>query len=135
MNKPKQPKFPNKTYSSRKFLNKNTGLAAIETSISIDRIDGGIDASVDISDCNRKISLDFYVFNTEEKYVKKRIDKLNLIVEEITKFRDTYLEFLKEAKERRVTYNKYRKQYDAWKKANPEKMSKNEAILEALQND
>ncbi len=135
MNKPKQPKFPDKTYNSRKFLNKHLGLAAIESYISIDRIDGGVEASIDISDCNRKISLDFYLFNTEDKYVKKRLDKLNLIVEEVTKFRDTYLEFLKESKERRAIYNKYRKQYDAWKKAYPEKMSKNEAILEALQHD
>jgi hypothetical protein len=135
MNKPKQPKFKKKTYSSRKFLNKDLGLAAIESYISIDTMDGGMEASLDISDCNRKVTLDFYFFGTEEKNIKRRLDKLNLIVEEVTKFRNTYLEFLKESKERGVTYKKYRKQYDAWKKANPGKLSKNEAILEALQHD
>ena len=45
-----------KTYHVRKFLNKNKGTAAIEIDSGVTHY--SLDGSVEITDCNRKISLD-----------------------------------------------------------------------------
>lgn len=70
-------------YNSRKFLNKKSGLAAIECSVEKWGFGSGIDTSVQISDCNRSVNLDFSVFSLSELPVMYQ--KLTLLQEEIGK--------------------------------------------------
>ena len=73
-----------KKYHSRKFLNKSSGMAAIEVSCSVSSY--SIDCGIAISDCNRKIELDFYSW--DKKTTKEKLNKLDLIIEELTLVRD-----------------------------------------------
>lgn len=94
-------------HHSRKFLNKSTGLAAIETNIGTTPWCGGVDGSVTITDCSRQINIDFSVYDVKDVDVK--IAKLNLLVEEISAFRDVYLEHYDEIKEDLINRQKERK--------------------------
>ena len=76
-----------KKYHSRKFLNKASGMAAIE--VSANYTQWNFDCNVTLSDCNRRIDLDFNMW--EAKNVKTKMDKLNLLIFELTSLR-TYLE-------------------------------------------
>lgn len=67
------------TYHSRKFLNKKTGMAAIECDVSIN--EHSIYASSVISDCNRQVSLDFTAYNLKEFDIK--LTKLGLLINEL----------------------------------------------------
>lgn len=78
-----------KTYHSRKFLNKTNGLAAIEASGSFSNY--SIDFSIAFSDCSRKVELEFYMY--DNKSIKERMEKLDLLISELNKARD----WLKEA--------------------------------------
>ena len=118
MKKPIKPKLQEIKYHKRKFLNKDDGLAAIETTITLERSD--LSASIDISDCNRKVSLDFYVYNYKEKVVKEKLDKLDLVINELITFRSKLKEFIIEGEKRRVVYDAYNKDYRKWKKENPD---------------
>ena len=71
---------------SRKFLNKAEGLAAIECSINSLSYSAGIDASINITDCNRLVYLDFSAYNAKD--LDGRIAKLDLLLAEISKMRD-----------------------------------------------
>lgn len=82
---------------SRKFLNKAEGLAAIECSINSLSYSAGIDASINITDCNRLIYLDFSAYNAKD--LDGRIAKLDLLLAEISKVRDiisSNADFIKE---------------------------------------
>ena len=70
-----------KTYHSRKFLNKSSGMAAIEVGASISNY--SFDATLAISDCNRRIDIDLYMW--DKPSIKAKLDKLNLMLTEITK--------------------------------------------------
>jgi len=72
-----------KTYSSRKFLNSKEGLAAIQISAEMGNF--GLSANVNITDCSRMVNLDFYSY--EEKTIKKRLDKLQILIDELTKLK------------------------------------------------
>ena len=76
------------TYHSRKFLNKKTGMAAIECDVSIN--DHSIYASSVISDCNRQVSLDFTAYNIKE--LDDRLTKLSLLIGELFKMEQFLLE-------------------------------------------
>jgi hypothetical protein len=76
-------------YHSRKFLNKNQGIAAIETNVESYTLSSGIDATVTISDCSRQVSLDFSIY--DKKDVSVKIDKLSLLINELTKLRDVII--------------------------------------------
>jgi hypothetical protein len=99
-------------YYSRKFLNKAEGLAAIECSISKLSFSAGIDASINITDCNRPVYLDFSVYNVKD--LDSRLAKLDLLLTEISKVRDIISnnadsireEIAKEEKERKVRREK-----------------------------
>jgi hypothetical protein len=71
---------------SRKFLNKAEGLAAIECSISGLSFSAGFDASINITDCNRQVYLDFSAYNAKD--LDGRLAKLDLLLAEISKVRD-----------------------------------------------
>jgi hypothetical protein len=94
-------------YHSRKFLNKNKGIAALECNVESYLGDHApFDATVSITDCSRKITLDFGAY--EKKHLKDNLDKLALLIVELTKMQ-SYLhnnygamcaEFDKQEKER-----------------------------------
>jgi hypothetical protein len=73
-----------KTFHSRKFLNKSAGMAAIESNGSY--TDYSFDCTIAISDCNRRIDLDMYMW--DEKSIKEKLYKLNLLISELVDFRD-----------------------------------------------
>lgn len=77
-------------HQSRKFLNKTTGIAAIEAYIDTTEWCGGVDGTITIADCNRRVSLDFSVYDVKD--LDNKLAKLNLLIEEIGKFRDVYLD-------------------------------------------
>jgi hypothetical protein len=97
---------------SRKFLNKAEGLAAIECSISSLSFSAGFDASINITDCNRQVYLDFSTYNVKD--VDNRLAKLDLLISEISKVRDIISsnaysvkeEIAKEEKERKARRTK-----------------------------
>lgn len=99
-------------YYSRKFLNKAEGLAAIECSVSGLSFSAGIDASINITDCNRPVYLDFSAYNVKD--VDNRLAKLDLLISEISKVRDIISsnadsvkeEIAKEEKERKARRTK-----------------------------
>jgi hypothetical protein len=76
-----------KKYHVRKFLNKTNGTAAIEIQSSYSA--WNFDCTVSLSDCNRKIDLDFSMWNP--KQVKEKIAKLDLLINELNKLKE-YLE-------------------------------------------
>ena len=73
-----------KTYHSRKFLNKSAGMAAFEASGSYS--DYSFDCTIAISDCNRRIDLDMYMW--DEKSIKEKLYKLDLLISELSNFRE-----------------------------------------------
>jgi len=78
-------------YYSRKFLNKAVGLAAIETNIeSCEWSGGSVNATVSITDCSRQISLDFSVYS--KKDLDEKIKKINLLITELTKLQEMFIE-------------------------------------------
>lgn len=77
-------------HHSRKFLNKTTGVAAIETNIETTPWCSGVEGSITINDCNRQVNLDFSVYNVKD--LDAKIAKLHLLLEDISNFRDVYLE-------------------------------------------
>ena len=102
-------------YHSRKFLNKTTGLAAIETNVeSYSWSSGGLDSTVSISDCSRHISLDFSIYS--KKDLDEKIKKLDLLITELTKLQEVFIEnaddlceAMDEADKKRKESNKKRK--------------------------
>jgi len=72
-----------KKYYSRKFLNKDEGMAAIECIYDQHDARWGADISINISDCYRKVNLDFSIYDT--KVIDKKIDKLRRFRDEIDK--------------------------------------------------
>lgn len=94
---------------SRKFLNKTEGLAAIECSVSSLSYLGGLDASINITDCNKPVYLDFSIYSV--KQIDSRLAKLDLLLTEISKVRDIISnnaesireDIIKEEKERKAS--------------------------------
>jgi hypothetical protein len=72
-----------KKYHVRKFLNKTSGMAALE--INAQYTAWNFDCSVSLSDCNRRIDLDFSMW--QAKNVKEKLAKLDLLINELTALR------------------------------------------------
>lgn len=53
-------------YHKRAFLNKNEGLASVQCSIEAWDYSYGLDATIDIHDCNRAVSLDFSAYGPKD---------------------------------------------------------------------
>jgi len=79
MAKTKHPK-----YYSRKFLNKTKGTAMIEIRADISTY--SMDGTITISDCYRKTELDMHIY--DKKSLKEKSDKLNLLITELTLFKE-----------------------------------------------
>jgi len=125
--RPKPPKFKDNKIIRRKFLNKKEGLAAVETFVTTDF--DSISASVEISDCNRKINLDFYTYSISTKDTKERLDKLDTLINMLQEFRSDFIMATEELAKRRPIYEAYRKERKAWQQANNEEPS----ILDQLE--
>jgi len=82
-------------YHSREFLNEDEGLAAIECTVARYNENPYVDASVAISDCYRTITLDFDMYGEEGAAAK--IQKLELLMEELAKFKDALEEAYEQA--------------------------------------
>jgi hypothetical protein len=98
-------------YHSRKFLNKKTGLAAIEVDLSIWEYTAGFDSTIEISDCSRSVRLDFSAYSIDD--LAEKYKKLTLLQDEInglhTYFVDNYekmADAIKKAEEKRKKENK-----------------------------
>jgi hypothetical protein len=77
--------------NSRKFLNKSRGLGAIECDVETTYYgsdDQVIDASISIQDCNRSIHLEFGVY--EKKDIQAKLAKINLLIEELLRFKAAF---------------------------------------------
>ena len=70
---------------TRKFLNKKEGLAAIECGIDVSNY--CVNAGVSITDCNRKVSLDFCIYDAKEYDAK--LAKLELVINELAEMYTT----------------------------------------------
>jgi hypothetical protein len=84
-------KIKNK-YHSRKFLNKKNGMAAIECTGHVSIY--SMDVDIAISDCSRKVNLDFYAHSPKE--AKEKLDKLDLLLSEIAAARCYYVDAMVE---------------------------------------
>jgi hypothetical protein len=73
-------------YHSRKFLNKKQGMAAIECTCNMSEY--SIDLDIAISDCSRKVNLDFYAHSPKE--AREKLIKLDLLLSELTAARSHY---------------------------------------------
>lgn len=77
-----------KKYYSRKFLNKDRGMACIESDGEVSQADydrGAPYLSVSITDCSRKISLDF-----NSRSVKENLYKFDVLINELIRVREWY---------------------------------------------
>lgn len=81
-----------KAYKSRKFLNKDSGVAAIETrfEMSNDYFYSGWEAGVTISDCRKSVDLDFCCYSVKD--VDDTINKISVLLTELEKFGNLLLE-------------------------------------------
>lgn len=78
-------------YHSRKFLNKAKGTAAIEVAVETYEWNAGVmDASISITDCSRRVTLDFSVYN--KKDLDEKINKLGLLITEFTNLQELFFE-------------------------------------------
>lgn len=77
-------------YYSRKFLNKKEGVALVECSVENLDFMSGLDASVSISDCSRRITLSFGVYEASD--INKNIAKVSLLIDELCAFRDVFID-------------------------------------------
>lgn len=53
-------------YYKRTFLNKDTGLASVQCSVESWDYNYGLDATINIHDCNRAVSLDFSAYSPKD---------------------------------------------------------------------
>jgi hypothetical protein len=86
-------KVKDKVYYSRKFLNKDKGMAAIETTFEFGPswlYQGGWDAHVVISDCYKASTLDFSCYSVKD--IDKALAKVSLILTEFEKLGNLMLE-------------------------------------------
>lgn len=98
-----------KKFISRKFLNKDSGLACIQVESVVS--DWHLESSLSIHDCSRSINIDFSVYEANE--YPKSMAKINLIIDELTKlanFMNNNIEEYKDRNgkviERRKAFNK-----------------------------
>ncbi len=89
-----------KKYHARKFLNKKEGMAAIEVSASY--TDYHFDCDVALSDCSRKINLDFNMWGP--KCIPDKLAKLDIIIDELAKLRSYLQEATLDFKENHRNY-------------------------------
>ena len=78
-----------KYLKTRKFLNTNQGIAAMQCHVSRttygeERDYGYVDADISISDCNRSVMLDFNI--NDKKDVAQKLAKIDQLIVDMVKF-------------------------------------------------
>jgi hypothetical protein len=68
-------------YHSRKFLNKEEGVGAIEC--HVDQSHTWVDASIKLADCSRQVTIDFSFGSMKD--AKARREKLRMMIDEMVK--------------------------------------------------
>lgn len=89
-----------KKYYSRKFLNKDKGMAALETTFEFNPgwlYGGGWEGTVTISDCYKASTLDFSCYTVKD--IDNAINKVSLILSEFEKLGNLMLEYREAAAE------------------------------------
>jgi len=87
------------TKSARKWLNpkKSDDSGAIQWYVSLDSYDASVNASFDVWDCSRKISIDLSYWNKAQ--AKERAMKIDIMIQELQAMRealaDAYTPFFK----------------------------------------
>jgi hypothetical protein len=78
-------------YYKRGFLNREKGTAIFEADVSIEDYEdeGSFSANFDISDCYKKISLDFYVGS--KKQLTEKLRKVDNLIKELTNFKEAMI--------------------------------------------
>lgn len=73
-------------YYKRGFLNKKEGMAAFEAETSFESGEwcNSVDGSFAITDCNRKVLLDFCIYNEDD--AKNVFFKLSTLIKELMEF-------------------------------------------------
>lgn len=90
--------------NGREWLNKasesDTGSIQYSVDLEIYKLGSkksvNIDAYCDIRDCSRKVSLSFYISN--KKQMKRRLKKIDKLIDHLSNFRDGLLKAQKEFK-------------------------------------
>ncbi len=103
-------------------------MAAIECIGSL--TDYSLDIDINISDCSRKVSLDFYAMNPKD--AKEKLNKLDLLLSEIAAARVYYADNISAFEE---LYNNKRKEIKLRKNRNTEKYNDATASLHELLAD
>jgi len=93
-----------KKFLSRKFLNKESGLACVQVSCDIN--DWIMDASLTIHDCNRSVNIDFSVYETKD--FVKAMTKIDMLTLELLKLRQFMENNIEEYKTRNAAMIKRR---------------------------
>jgi len=91
--------------TTRKFLNKKEGLAAIQTDFQSGSWSMGGD--IIISDCNRNINLDFHVFDSKD--FANKLGKISILIEELSAYRSLMEKHFPEFNKKKTEQNKERK--------------------------
>lgn len=80
-------------FHRREFLNSRHGLAAIEASVKAGDDDTYIEAAIALTDCNRRVDLDFtiYLGDLDTDYsLNSRMEKVDKLYDAIASFRRNY---------------------------------------------
>lgn len=88
-------------YYKRGFLNQEQGMAAFEAEVNREgyhEAKGAFDATFSITDCNRKVTLDFAVWDKVD--LEESIYKINTLIGELAEFRNQLRIFGVEVKDR-----------------------------------
>ncbi len=89
---------------TRKFLNKEEGTALIEVTASLSH--WSLECEVLLSDCYKSVRLDMSVY--EEKDYQEKIDKINIILEEVSKAKEFLQNNIEKYKEQSAKQKKKR---------------------------
>jgi len=90
---------------TRKFLNEEEGTALIEVSASLSS--WSLECEILLSDCYKAVRLDMSVYEVAD--YQKKIDKINIILEEVSKAKDFLKNNIEKYKEQ-VAKNKHNRE-------------------------
>lgn len=82
-------------YYNRGFLNQDEGMAAFESDVTVEESEGGhgyTSATFSITDCNRKVSLDFVKYGDEHPPGGEfNIEKVDILMKELFEFKQAMI--------------------------------------------
>lgn len=81
--------------ANRGFLNPNVGTACFEWVVAVEEDYPSIASNFEITDCSRKVCLDFYCYTTNDgrhSTYEERMHKIDLLISEMLKFKAAMVE-------------------------------------------